>query len=141
MQYPLFSCLASELLIEEVILISKTLLFIPAVAWPFSNAGVTSPSSRRKMCCAAELNESFKATHGAKGNARTRNQDSRAPDHKHSQRRPQRLTQPMPTLTDCNKRSRKAESGFSAGWPCWTSSWLPGREGRGEDTSARKGQR
>lgn len=38
------------------------------------------------------------------------------------------LTQPMPTLTDCNKISKKAEFGFSTGWPCWTSSRLLGRE-------------
>lgn len=37
----------------------------------------------------------------------------------------------MPTLTDCNKISKKSEFGFSPGWPCWTSSRLRGREWRG----------
>ena len=41
----------------------------------------------------------------------------------------------MPTLTDCNKISKKAEFGFSAGWPRWTSSRLLGRERRGRQCS------
>lgn len=72
-------------------------------------AGVTSPSNRRKSCCAAELSESSKATHRAKSSSRTRNQESQVPHRKHNPLRPQLPDSQCP-LSRTGRRKVKKQS-------------------------------